>query len=791
MSPANALQLIRYTKGTVFEPEKTHNFEPEMMQDIKPVLQSASADKKIYTGIEKPRTPEQSPVQDDVSTMPTANILPPMDQKADIHARTESLLPEPQSVLTGLEPDSPPSYLAGTKWQYSQRNGQVEYLKPRRLSSENAPLPSGETNEFSQTQLPMAKGLLDAVPTEIIFCGQVLDLKNIQFGEKTKPSEGEFDAVHALMAMKNNEAHPQAVREPETEVNMQNDIVDPPMQVLANNENESLLPVTKEAENEINMEGDNKDPIYVFVSTAVNNNIDTPPSTPDKVSLGTDIEIDSVDTFTPPKDDSNAETHPPIIEETTPEALAADELDTLTPALTSRLEEPLPVVKQATSEATGDEMALIRDAPDRMDSVVEEAIESSTSNVDTMSVSSLATVDLFDKNAALAMEDCELQDSTPEVKNKTVHFEDNPVTALIEPADLKNADGAMDVDTADEVKTANSEADAPEAVDEPTQPENVGDAMNIDIVDEATMTIATVSKLATSHIKTEDKKPSTKPKRIPPRASFYTALEQSGSVRITNPEQDILDAYHNLFSIFYNKAPIINTESIDLALPQLELLVKLAELYGSMPVVLPHINNMLSHFIPSLPKAIFSDPPRWMKFAITIEHTWIYQTATLHMAGLYPIWPTTSILTDQDLLTFWVKRVEKAQILTSVLKSETNTKLFCNTIAGPPISATAKMTASIWRDWFSNALNNLAHSSDLKLDATLYRLLERGGDAYLHLSTVLSEFESREFGGQLDLLHVSKCLTTLKKQAQVTVAPLCVNHSWLDVEEIGIKVCED
>jgi hypothetical protein len=94
---------------------------------------------------------------------------------------------------------------------------------------------------------------------------------------------------------------------------------------------------------------------------------------------------------------------------------------------------------------------------------------------------------------------------------------------------------------------------------------------------------------------------------------------------IASPEPLLLEAYNNLFLIYYSFEPSISTTDILLALKESSLLVKVAETYGSLPIVRPYINSALFAFGRDLYKSIAKDPPTWMVFAAKLRSAVIFQ----------------------------------------------------------------------------------------------------------------------------------------------------------------------
>jgi hypothetical protein len=72
----------------------------------------------------------------------------------------------------------------------------------------------------------------------------------------------------------------------------------------------------------------------------------------------------------------------------------------------------------------------------------------------------------------------------------------------------------------------------------------------------------------------------------------------------------------------------------------------------------------------------------------------------------------------------------------------------------------------------------------------MYRLMAKGGDAYLSLETVCNHIKAfRELNRMItaDRQEIEEDLKLMKEFAQNEVRLLCINNSVLAVEEVGIE----
>ncbi|KAE8451176.1 hypothetical protein EG329_004340 [Mollisiaceae sp. DMI_Dod_QoI] len=269
----------------------------------------------------------------------------------------------------------------------------------------------------------------------------------------------------------------------------------------------------------------------------------------------------------------------------------------------------------------------------------------------------------------------------------------------------------------------------------------------------------------------------------------------------TGPSERLLEAYDNLFRIFYCKDPIIDANDIQVALEQVELLVKIAGIYESLHAVRPYVNNCLYSFGRKLFQVIARDPPRWLKLSVLISSPTIFRECIIHIVGAHPNWPSTSTLRE-ELDTTTVMLIEKKIDELRTLKHSIDRTLFLSSIVvdGKEVyldrdnesTRNTWFVVQVWRDWYTRSISEAIHGKDPKdcALAKMHRTIARGGDAYLPFTFVLEVLEAfrclKQSTGEVDVQEIEDDLKTLKEFAQQTVKPLCVNNSMLDVDAAGI-----
>jgi hypothetical protein len=136
-------------------------------------------------------------------------------------------------------------------------------------------------------------------------------------------------------------------------------------------------------------------------------------------------------------------------------------------------------------------------------------------------------------------------------------------------------------------------------------------------------------------------------KPSPPRAGFFRSvahlagmqsavnLAPSGAVPDVAVDPLVSD-YDNLFRIFYNFAPILNSVNIATAYAECKSLLTLADMYDALPVVGPRIDHHLLGFSSRLFKQIAKYPPSYLKMGYLARSRMIFSEALIHVVGQWP-----------------------------------------------------------------------------------------------------------------------------------------------------------
>lgn len=94
--------------------------------------------------------------------------------------------------------------------------------------------------------------------------------------------------------------------------------------------------------------------------------------------------------------------------------------------------------------------------------------------------------------------------------------------------------------------------------------------------------------------------------------------------------------YDNLFRLFYNHAPVLNTVNIATAYSECKSLLGLADMYDALPVTGPRVDHHLLGFGTRLFKQIAKYPPSYLKLGYMARSRVMFSEALVHVVGQWP-----------------------------------------------------------------------------------------------------------------------------------------------------------
>ncbi|KAI1278553.1 hypothetical protein F5Y07DRAFT_62362 [Xylaria sp. FL0933] len=105
---------------------------------------------------------------------------------------------------------------------------------------------------------------------------------------------------------------------------------------------------------------------------------------------------------------------------------------------------------------------------------------------------------------------------------------------------------------------------------------------------------------------------------------------------LSQEDADLLRDYDNLFRIFYNYPPVLDSISIPDAYVQCKSLLRLADQYDALAVVGPRVDHHLLQFQGRLWKQIAKYPVSYLRLGYLSRSKVIFQEALIHIVGQWP-----------------------------------------------------------------------------------------------------------------------------------------------------------
>ncbi|KAA8646382.1 hypothetical protein EYZ11_011616 [Aspergillus tanneri] len=120
-------------------------------------------------------------------------------------------------------------------------------------------------------------------------------------------------------------------------------------------------------------------------------------------------------------------------------------------------------------------------------------------------------------------------------------------------------------------------------------------------------------------------------------AGMQTVMNLPHSTGGANAPMDpIVRDYDNLFLLFYNYPPALNSVNIATAYAECRALLALADMYDALAVTGPRVDHHLLGFGSRLFKQIAKYPPSYLKLGFLARSRVIYSEALIHVVGQWP-----------------------------------------------------------------------------------------------------------------------------------------------------------
>ncbi|KAB2578952.1 hypothetical protein BFW01_g8863 [Lasiodiplodia theobromae] len=324
-----------------------------------------------------------------------------------------------------------------------------------------------------------------------------------------------------------------------------------------------------------------------------------------------------------------------------------------------------------------------------------------------------------------------------------------------------------------------------------------------------------------------------------PSTGFFRSMAQFSSLNVApppahtyDPEDDIFRDYANLFRIFYNYPPALDSVNIAQAYVECKTLLQLADLYDALEVIGPRVDHHLLRFQGRLFKQIAKYPPSYLKLGFLARSRVIYSEALVHVVGQ---WPVGANQLRGQIPQAVLEVIEDKADEMEELKTKIETKLFKLTLTttrgervNPSNGFIDWMALSLFRQWLAEntsrppapilksanrALPNsrtgsrngpAVNASTTALATTastvgqtpaepppfntgrVFRLIGTGGDAYLNRDELKRFLKlNAEFYTRENMRKFERRIEEIKNLAADVVKPLMRNYLELDMRDLG------
>ena len=285
--------------------------------------------------------------------------------------------------------------------------------------------------------------------------------------------------------------------------------------------------------------------------------------------------------------------------------------------------------------------------------------------------------------------------------------------------------------------------------------------------------------------------------------SNFSAMQSASHIAKSNSahntDSDIIRDYDNLFRIFYNYAPSLDTVNIAESYIQCKSLLTLADMYDALEVVGPRIDHHLLQFQGRLWKQIAKYPPSYLKLGYLARSKVIFAEALVHVVGQ---WPSGSSQLRHTVPPDVLEVIEDKVDDLHDLKMRAEAKLFrltLTTARGERITPTNGymdwLALSLFRQWLAENTTpppppvpktpdsgRNRHAQHLPVSSgTLFRMLGTGGSSYLARDELKRFVKLRPEDSSRDTLKkFEKKMDEIKALAREIVRPL--NKSYLELD---------
>ncbi|KAF2849919.1 hypothetical protein T440DRAFT_451646 [Plenodomus tracheiphilus IPT5] len=316
--------------------------------------------------------------------------------------------------------------------------------------------------------------------------------------------------------------------------------------------------------------------------------------------------------------------------------------------------------------------------------------------------------------------------------------------------------------------------------------------------------------------------PPARNKPVAPQSGFFRSMANFSTLHVpaaipeSDPDDDTFRDYDNLFRIFYNYAPSLDSVNIASAYVECKSLLQLADMYDALGVIGPRVDHHLLRFQGRLWKQIAKYPPSYLKLGYMARSKAIFAEAMVHVVGQ---WPQGINQLRGQIADPVIELIEDKVDEIDELKLKIEVKLFrlsLTTSRGDRVSPSSNwldwMAVSLFRQWLAenttpppapilkSPRGGIPTSRNGTLTETpslpppppfntgrIFRLLGQGGSSYLghdeckRFLRLSPDQYSRE-----NLKRFERRVDEIKNKAKDAVKPVMRNFLELDLREGGL-----
>jgi hypothetical protein len=287
-------------------------------------------------------------------------------------------------------------------------------------------------------------------------------------------------------------------------------------------------------------------------------------------------------------------------------------------------------------------------------------------------------------------------------------------------------------------------------------------------------------------------------------------MSNNSALNIPQSPQDqdeVLRDYDNLFRVFYNHTPGLDTVNIANAYVECKALLQLGDMYDALDVIGPRVDHHLLRFQTRLWKQIAKYPPSYLKLGYLARSKAIFAEALVHVVGQ---WPAGANQLRGHVPESVMDLIEDKYDDLEDLKSKVEGRLFRVTLT---TSRGDRVTpANSWMDWMAMSLfrqwlaeNTTPLPASILKDSSrstngqrsnasappvntgrIFRLIGAGGSAYLDHDALKKFLKiNPEFYTRDNLRRFERRVEEVKNIARDVTKPLTRNFLELDLGRDG------